>query len=164
MQNSLTLTVLIIFLSSCNIPEDGKNVATSKYDAITALSEIDDSAKTEVKAGPNTKPIGKPLLIAKGSEAGWYAEFFAGHLRLLINNGTDSLHLNYDFSNIVSDKPYKKTIIEATADNGNSSALSLVIQIDPKPCMEINGTKLEKTISLRYNNQNLKGCAGSKVK
>lgn len=153
--------ILFVLISSCNIPDDGKSVITNKYDAITALSEIDDSAKVEVKT-ENVKPVNEPILIARGSEPGWYAEFSTNHLRLLINNGTDSLHLNHDFSNILSDKNYKKTIVETTTDNAKSGGLTLFIQIEEKPCTEMSGEKKAKTISIRYNNQNFKGCADSK--
>ncbi len=157
---SVVSSVVSLFvLQSCSIPDDGNlpageagNIPTSKLEALTSLGEIKDSTKKEVvaiKAVPS-----KPILIARGSEPGWYAEFSANHLRLLINDGTDSLLLNHDFSDLVTNKPYKKTIVE--------NSISLVIQIDVKPCNEMSGEKKEKSISLRYNNQNFKGCAGSK--
>jgi uncharacterized membrane protein len=157
-KSAMFISLFSLFLS-CNVPNDEKNIPTNKLEVITSLSEVDDSTtkKIDIKA----KPVEKVLLIARGSEPGWYAEFSAKHLRLLINNGTDSLHLDHDFSDIVSDKQYKKTIIEASSSNGNASSLSLVIQIDLKPCSEMSGVTKEKSISLRYNNQNFKGCAGS---
>ena len=82
---------LVSLLVSCDIPDDGKNIPTSKLEMLTSLGDIDTVKKeTQEKIIP-----AKPILIARGSEPGWYAEFSANHLRLLINDGTDSLHLNY---------------------------------------------------------------------
>ncbi len=95
----------------------------------------------------------KPLLIARGSEPGWYAEFFADHLRLLIENGTDSLILENDFSGVDNDS-YSKTIPE--------NALS--ISVNDKPCTEEgSGEKREKSITIKYNGKTYKGCATTNV-
>ena len=63
--------------------------------------------------------------------------------------------------NIVTDKTFKKTIAQSMIENGKQSSISLVIQIDVKPCTEMSGAVKEKRISIRYNNQNFKGCAGA---
>ncbi len=156
MKNIGAFFILFFVLLSCNIPEDEKTIPTNKLEALISLGEVDSTKKE-----PETKPHGKILLIARGSEPGWYAEFSSTHLRLLINNGTDSLHLDNDFSNVVSDSVYKKTIIEASSTNGKGASMSLVIKIDVKPCIEMSGEKRDKSITLRYNNQNFKGCATS---
>ncbi len=147
--------VTLLFLVSCSSTNEDKNTAKNKF--AVEISVTKDSVKVGVK--PKSKH--KLLLIARGSEPGWYAEFFTDHLRLLINNGTDSLHLDEDFSDITSKEEYKKTIIQANSSNDNTGSLSVVIKIEPKQCTEANGDIKEKSISLRYNNQNFKGCAHS---
>ena len=160
MKKTLTLMSLFALLFGCNIPDDGKNIPTSKLEALTNLNEINDSAKEVLKSKPNTKRIAKPLFIATGDNPGWYAAFSADHLRLLINDGSDSLNLNHDFSKILSERMYKETIVGAASDK-DKSGFTLVIQIETKACGKPDRTKKERSVTLRYNNQTMKGCGGT---
>ena len=145
---------------SCNIPEKGneENIPTSKLEVLTSLGNEDTlkgkEEKTEVTDNANSRMAEnlKPLLIARGSEPGWYAEFFANHLRLLVDYGKDSLILENDFSGINNDKTFN-----AVVEN------KLNISIANTPCTEeASGEKREKSISIKYKNKTYKGCATAK--
>ena len=100
------------------------------------------------------------MVIARGSEPGWYAEFFADHLRLLVDYGADSLILEKDFSGINNDKTYSAAIVENSTENKDHKSISLSIALTDKPCTEeASGEKREKSISIKYKGKTYKGCA-----
>ncbi|MBA2610388.1 MAG: hypothetical protein H0U95_00350 [Bacteroidetes bacterium] len=157
MKNIVACSLLIIALVSCNTPNSSEqeSIPRGKPDVLTA-SANDDSIKAnekkdELSRKENSRSAdkAKPLLIARGSEPGWYAEFFIDHLRLLIDNGTDSLILEKDFSGVDNDL-YSTTIAEK----------NIAISINDKTCTEEgSGEKRERSISIKYNNKSYKGCA-----
>ena len=163
----ITLSIVACLLFSCDSklnPED--NIPTSKTELITSLVEVDDTTKAvkqeEIKTNTivaneaeNTPTI-KPLLIARGSEPGWYAEFFKNKLRLLVNYGKDSITIENNFEDITANKNYKFTINQTN----KNTKISLVITIDLKSCTEeASGETRERTILIVYNSKTYKGCA-----
>ena len=171
MKKVAAVFILSFFLFACDPPEiepvqivpenTEKKEASEKTDTSKILStEKENSTDATARVAKNTKP----LLIARGSEPGWYAEFFADHVRLLIDNGTDSLNLSEDFSNINKDKTYKSEFITTVNKNNTQQKNTLTISIDNKPCTEEgSGEKREKSISIKYNNKNYKGCASANL-
>ena len=174
MKAKLFIAALFFSLISCNESKKEDNIATSKVELLTSLEENEeDTARkvTEAKADADehvtSAPSGargksQPLLVARGSEPGWYAEFHADYAVLLLDYGKDSLKIDHDFSNINKDKTYTSNIVNVTNDNGKKSSLSLQINIENKSCTEMSGEKRDKTITLRYNNKEYKGCAETK--
>lgn len=163
----ITLSLVACLLCSCDSklnPED--NIPTSKTELITSLDEVDDTTKAVKQEGIKTDtivaneaentPTTKPLLIARGSEPGWYAEFFKNKLRLLVNYGKDSITIENNFEDITANKNYKCTINQTN----KNAKISLVITIDLKPCTEeASGETRERTILINYNAKTYKGCA-----
>jgi len=157
MKLPLVLFALIFTAFSCNTKiNEEDNIPTSKTELLTTLSEIDDTVKSETDVKTETVSTeislaAKPLLIARGSEPGWYAEFFKDHLRLLLNYGKDSVFVENDFTNIIKEETYNVSFTKV-------SPLSIII--DMKPCTEeASGDKKERTISLKYKGNTYKGCA-----
>ena len=150
--------ILTGFLFSCNVPKNDseENISINKLEILTSLGEEDtvkiiEENKVEALDNNRLSKNQKPLVIARGSEPGWYAEFFADHLRLLVDYGKDSLILENDFSAINTNKSFN-TVIEN----------KLNISISNTPCTEeASGEKREKSISIKYNGKTYKGCAYS---
>ena len=164
MKNIGLCFILVGMFVSCDLPKDGEDIPTSKLEVLTSLGD-EDTVKTVEETQVETTDVArlskdqKPLVIARGSEPGWYAEFFADHLRLLVDYGKDSLILEKDFSAINNDKTYSATI----AENIENKNIALSISLTDKPCTEeASGEKREKSISVKYNNKTYKGCATAK--
>ena len=143
---------------SCNIKNEEAVEASVAVISGTPLDPdtINSAEKDTLPNNSNLRTIKKTtlLLVARGSEPGWYAEFFADHLRLLIDNGTDSLILQKDFNGVDNDS-YDITIPES----------SLSVSVNDKPCTEeASGEKRERSISIKYKNKTYKGCATANIK
>lgn len=163
------LFTLSFLAFSCNAKiNEEDNLPTSKTELLTSLSEIDDTVKSEsaVKTETVSTEISlaaKPLLIARGSEPGWYAEFFKDHLRLLLDYGKDSILVEANFSDVAKAKSFKSSYTKSSAGKGKTKAIALAIVIDIKSCTEeASGEKRERTITLKYNGKTYKGCATAK--
>jgi uncharacterized membrane protein len=166
MKNIALCFILVGMFVSCDLPKDSEDVPTSKLEVLTSLGDEDtvkkvEETKVETTDVARISKDQKPLVIARGSEPGWYAEFFADHLRLLVDYGKDSLILEKDFSAINNDKTYSATIAESI-ENKN---IALSISLTDKPCTEeASGEKLEKSISIKYKGKSYKGCATAEIK
>jgi uncharacterized membrane protein len=166
MKNIGLCFILVGMFVSCDLPKDGEDIPTSKLEVLTSLGDEDtvkkvEETKVETTDVARISKDQKPLVIARGSEPGWYAEFFADHLRLLVDYGKDSLILEKDFSAINNDKTYSATIAESI-ENKN---IALSISLTDKPCTEeASGEKLEKSISIKYKGKSYKGCATAEIK
>jgi uncharacterized membrane protein len=166
----LVLLALPILAFSCNTKIDEEdNIPTSKTELLTSLSEIDDTVKSETEVNTETLSIennalaAKPLLIARGSEPGWYAEFFKDRLRLLLDYGKDSVLVEANFSEVAKAKSFKSSYTKATTGKGKTKVIALAIVIDIKSCTEeASGEKRERTITIKYNGKTYKGCATAK--
>jgi hypothetical protein len=165
---SILALSLFLFIAACNVPKEEDNVPTSKVELLTSLEDTgEDPAKTataveanEPAQNPEVRKAGPlPLLTARGSEPGWYAEFFADHAKLVLDYGKDTINIDHDFSNIIKDKTYTVKIANVTNDNGKKSSFGLVVNVESKPCTEASGDKREKSITLKYNSKEYKGCA-----
>ena len=155
MRKFVLFVVVAGAIVSCNIRNE-ETVEAPQPIKVDSISKINADTIQIVEEGNSNSRIAnnaKPLLIARGSEPGWYAEFFADHLRLLIDNGTDSLIIQKDFSGVDNDS-YNTSIAEN----------DLTISINDKSCTEeASGEKRERTISIKYKNKTYKGCATVKV-
>lgn len=164
-------SLLVLLFFACNIPKDGEqeNIATNKLEALTSLADIDTLLSTNENTNRQVAQNAEPLLIARGSEPGWYAEFFADHLNLLLNNGTDSLLVEEDFSKVNINKTshvYAKAYnLKAKPEKKAQEGVVIVINIEDKSCIEEgSGEKREKSISIIYKHKVYKGCATTKTK
>lgn len=136
---------------------------TRKEDTVKVTEKVVEE-KTDVE-NKNLRILknNKPLLIARGSEPGWYAEFFADHLRMLIDNGTDSLIVERDFSGINTDPMYNTPV--SKNGSGNRERLAFTVSISNKKCVEeASGEKREKEITIFYRSKQYKGCATANIK
>jgi len=170
--------ILAGFIFSCNAPKDGneETIPTSKIEALTNLekeeAKNEDTVKLAEKVMDEKGDVdkknlrvaknSKPLLIARGSEPGWYAEFFADHLRMLIDNGTDSIIIERDFSGINTDPLYNTPVSKNSS--GNLERLAFTVSISNKKCIEeASGEKREKEITILYRSKQYKGCATDNI-
>jgi len=134
MKNIGLCFILVGMFVSCDLPKDGEDIPTSKLEVLTSLGD-EDTVKNVEETEVETTDVArvsknqKPLLIARGSEPGWYAEFFADHLRLLVDYGADSLILEKDFSGINNDKTYSAAIVENSTENKDHKSISLSIAL-----------------------------------
>lgn len=158
------------FFVSCNIKnEEAVEVAVAvAHDGSVTNDTINKTETDTVSENSNSRTITKAtlLLVARGSEPGWYAEFFSDHLRLLIDNGTDSLIIEKDFSDINSGNSYSSAIAETgNSHNKIMKTTAMAISIENKACSEeASGEKREKSIVIKYNSKTYKGCATSNAK
>lgn len=164
MKVRLVLLALIFTAFSCNTKiNEEDNIPTSKTELLTELADDEDSIKTAVKTENvvvQSQNNFKPILIARGSEPGWYAEFFKDHLRLLVDYGKDSVFVESDFTNIAKIKIYNSSFTKATTGKGVTKIIALTINIDEKTCVEAaSGDKQDRTISIKFNDKIYKGCA-----
>lgn len=150
-------TLAFIFaLFSCDLKPDD-SIATSKIELLTNLGDIeDDTLQTTSEEGKTSR---NPLLIARGSEPGWYAKFFADSATLVLNYGKDTVLVKHNFTTIASDKTFTARILEASDNKGKKRSADISIQINSKTCEEASGDKKEKQIIISYNSTTYKGCA-----
>lgn len=154
---------------SCNIKnEEAVEVPVAVISGTPLNPDTINSAETDtLPDNSNLRTIKKTklLLVARGSEPGWYAEFFADHLRLLIDNGTDSLLSEYDFSKINENKTYAVTFGMGSNSDNPKENYEINISLKDKPCTEeASGEKRERSISIKYKNKTYKGCATANIK
>lgn len=138
------IALSFLFLFSCS--EDNQTTERSVVKSDTVPIEI---------AKKDTFPeILKPQMIARGSEPGWYAEFFWDYVTLSLDYDQIKLKLQHDFSKL-DVKEFKTEI------NANGSASDKVeIQIKQEACTEeASGEKRERSILIRYKGKEYKGCA-----
>lgn len=163
MKIKFLIPALFCTFFSCNNIKEEDNIPTSKLDILTSLGEIEEDStenqETETSTPQNTA---EPIMTARGSEPGWYSEFFNDHAKLVLDYGKDTVIVKYDFSNINKDKTYSAKIANVSVDHGKTTSQALVVNIDSKPCTEASGETKEKTITLKYNSKEYKGCAESK--
>lgn len=168
MKNVITCFILAFFFASCNIkneePVEAPLVVAPEGSVNTDTGIV--PAKDTLSYDQGLRKTAKLLLIARGSEPGWYAEFFEDHLRLLIDNGTDSLKFEKDFSGINEGSSYDMNLKQDFKNPGDKivKVTAVDIKIENKSCTEEgSGEKREKSISIKYNGKTYKGCATAKI-
>lgn len=161
MKINLLIPALFLTLFSCTPMKEEDNIPTSKLEILTSLGELDEDS-TEGKKEKSGENTSAPLVTARGSEPGWYAEFFNDHAKLVLDYGKDTVNVKYDFTNINKDKTYSAKIANVSVANGKTTSQALVVNIESKPCTEASGETKEKRITLKYNSKEYKGCAESK--
>jgi len=158
MKSVVLYFLLALVFISCNIKNEEAVEAT-----VVAVPEGSLTTDTGTIPEPDSlssrlNKKAKLLLIARGSEPGWYAEFFEDHLRLLIDNGTDSLLIEENFSEINKDEKFHSKLLW-----GHEKS-TVEIEIENKTCTEeASGEKREKSIIIKYNGKTYKGCATAKI-
>ncbi|MCW3075898.1 MAG: hypothetical protein JWO32_507 [Bacteroidetes bacterium] len=169
MKIKLIASLFLLALTSCQDIKEEDNVPTSKLEALTALGDLEeDSVKNEKAAGTKSESSDKsstketPLLIARGSEPGWYAEFFKARATLVLDYGKDTLLVKHDFTTISTDKNFTAQISGSSNNRGEITAESITINLTSKACTEASGENKEKSITLKYKGKDYKGCAGLK--
>ena len=122
-------------------------ISLSKVDALNSLAEMDEPKKSIL------------LFKASGTEPGWFAEFYDNKLRLVVDYGKDSLLIDDKFEISESDKTFAYS--KAVTINGKNTAIS--VAINNTPCTSASGDKENRTVSIKFNNKEYKGC-GSFIK
>ncbi|MBI2722165.1 MAG: hypothetical protein HYX39_08315 [Bacteroidetes bacterium] len=158
MITKLFTLAFICILFSCNNIKPDDSIATSKIELLTNLGDIEDDTLQQTKE--ETAPSDSPLLIARGSEPGWYAEFFKDRAMLVLNYGKDTVLVKQNFTTIASDKTFATRILEISDNKGKKRSADITIQINSKTCEEASGDKKDKQITITYNSTTYKGCAG----
>ncbi|MBS1652106.1 MAG: hypothetical protein JSU07_08870 [Bacteroidetes bacterium] len=104
----------------------------------------------------------RKLLVARGFEPGWYAEFFENKVRFIYNYGKDSLHIDFNFTGINAQKKYNKTVVGVKTPHQTNGVPKFVVSILQKNCFEAgSGEKRDRVITISYNGKTYKGCATS---
>jgi len=180
MRNICAILLFSTFTFSCNQIKEEDNVPTSKVEMLTSLEETEDTTntiatetKTAVKETESVttqsqeitgRIAAKPLLIARGFEPGWYAEFFSDRVKLQLDHGEINTEIKYDFSNIDKDQSYKVSISEVIKENRKAVSQKFSVHIEMKECEEeASGQKRERSITLSYNSKTYSGCATRNV-
>lgn len=162
MRKTLIFGTAIVMLMACTdvntngektITQDGDTISNveisvSKVDALANLLEEDESNEES-----------ELLFKAHGSEPGWLADVYNNKLRLVLNYGKDSLWVDDTFKGLDAVTGY--SFAKAWSINGQNVAVSL--SISNTSCTGTNGNKEERTVSLKVNNVEYKGC-GSFIK
>lgn len=168
MKISFLLIAAVMLVAACNAPKEEDNVPTSKVELLTSLEDPGDTAKVKDVVPAETatnnnaalqRKVAARLLTARGSEPGWYAEFFADHVSLLLDYGKDTIKVDHDFSTILKDKTYATEFAYEAIDKGKSVFIPFAINIESKPCTEMSGDKRDRSITLKYQGKTYKGCA-----
>jgi uncharacterized membrane protein len=103
------------------------------------------------------------LLVARGAEPGWYAEFHKDHLLLITDYGKDTLIVTHDFSSISKKKNFSASIPYSNSQSANRSHFPITISVKNKACSEAgSGEKRERSISIKLDKKILTGCATTK--
>ncbi len=168
MKNVIAYFIIAFIFASCNIKNE-EAVETPVVKVPEGSLNTDTgvvSLKDTLSSDQGLRKAAKLLLIARGSEPGWYAEFFEDHLRLLIDNGTDSLRFEKDFSGINEGNSYAMNLKQDFKNPRDKiiKVTAIDINIENKNCTEEgSGEKREKSIIIKYNGKTYKGCATSKI-
>ena len=156
MQKLLSILVTAFFLSACtqinsnsekSITQGGDTVADidvslSKFDAIEELAAIEEPAKNNI------------IFKASGIEPGWFAEFQADKLRLVVEYGQDSVLLNHDFTDIKNEKGFSFT----KSIKFHNKATNLKITLINKPGVNPgSGNKEDRLVNVELNNKTYTG-------
>jgi len=100
------------------------------------------------------------VLIARGSEPGWYAEFRKDRLLLVTDYGKDTVTVKHDFSSVFKKKYYHATILLPNSEGGKPPFYTIVVSIKATACIEAgSGEKRERSITLEMDKKILSGCA-----
>ncbi len=151
----ITISALLLMIASCNLEIKDDSIPTSKTEALTMLA--DDSTEVTDDRSEEKTTSKEVILKARGSEPGWYAEFYTDRVKLLLNYGKDSLTWKADFSDLTTKKNFKATMKE----NNNGKTSELTILLKEESCTEsASGDQKNISIVLIYNNQSYSGCAG----
>lgn len=172
MKIKLITSLLFLALISCHEIKQEDNIPTSKLEALTTLGDLEEdslkkqketavtSTKPEAEPMANTTNREKPLLIARGNEPGWYAEFFKDRATIVLDYGKDTVLVKHDFTTINSTKNFTAQISESSNPKGKKTAAKLSIHLTSKTCVEPSGDKKDKGIVINYKGIDYKGCAG----
>lgn len=150
----LPLYVLVsIILFSCG----GQPI---KINSVTR--NTDSSAKITVRYSSDLDSASpaKLLLIARGSEPGWYAEFYNDSVKLQLDYGKIKCRINRDFHGINNEKGYNKTYTIESDHGSNVPAGEFKVIIEIKPCVEDgSGEKRDRSAQLSFAGKIYRGCA-----
>lgn len=156
MKKSILFCLAIVGLVSCTevnsagektITKGGDTISsveisTSRIDALMSLAEIDEPEAAVLK------------FKASGIEPFWFVEIYENKLRLLVNNGRDSLVLESKFEGMDNPKGF---LFEVKGDKNPNNNVTLTIE--NKPCMiNKNGDKKSRAVSVTYKKILYKGC------
>lgn len=156
------LFILAVCFISCDHENEDEVARMQSIDSIEKMRSQTTFANPHSPSAETVKPneASKPLLIARGSEPGWYAEFFKDHLNLTIDYGKKTLVINHDFSTILLNEKSVTNINFTNSENGKVIEYKIEINIETKSCTEeASGEKRERSIKIKLNDQLMIGCA-----
>jgi uncharacterized membrane protein len=141
---NILITLSFLFLLSCS----------EKQEEAENKLQNPDSSKTEVTVKDSFPEILKPLMIARGSEPGWYAEFYWDSAAISLDHDEIKLNLKHDFSKL--DVSEFKT--EVTTKESPKEKIQILVK--QEACTEeASGEKRERSILLKYKSKEYKCCA-----
>ena len=143
------LPFLIFTLVSCSEPEEKKAETTQTPTQMASVSD-ETVQVNHIEADTN-----KILMIGRGSEPGWICQFYQTKVRLIYNNGTDSIILRgFDFSNQMRmEKGFENFRLDSPGKDTSFVTL-------PGPCKEEStGEERAMKMQVKLNKKTFKGCA-----
>jgi hypothetical protein len=145
----LILCFSLFCLVSCNESERAK---TGAPQTPTQLNSAPDETVQVVHMEGDTNKI---LMMGRGSEPGWFCQFYQTKVRFVFNNGADSIILKgMDFSNQMRmEKGFENFRFESR--NRDTAFITLV-----RACKEeSSGVERPMEMQVKVNKQIFNGCA-----
>lgn len=152
----IVFTAIFIFFFNCCNSEHKRASVNYKNGQMTVEG---DTALIRELMQPDTVSE-KLLLTARGSEPGWYAEFYTRRIFLVSNYGKDTFdRKGIDFKGINGEQGFE---LDKKQETNTMPALDyhLRIKVKAETCRESgSGEERNRSIELQLNEQILKGCA-----
>lgn len=124
------------------------DISVSKLDALNTLAEMDEEESVQL------------VFKASGIEPRWFVEFYNQKLRVLLDDGKDSVVLDnqhFDVDELKKDYVFNES-------NGKNPANNILIKLENKNCVDAgSGDTKDRHVTLSYKGKIYKGC-GSFVK
>jgi uncharacterized membrane protein len=142
---------IFLILFSCS--------GNKKEEAVSSI-QIDSAKFVKPAACKDSFPlILKPWMIARGSEPGWFAQFYDDSVAIELDHGAKKLHFKYDFSK-VEDSNFTAKIQSQVMEGGKAVNEDITIIVELRSCTEEgSGEKRERSIQLNYKDKTYRGCA-----
>jgi uncharacterized membrane protein len=149
-----SVILIAVILLSCSENKKEETVSLAVQDTAQSVKSAQSAA------GKDSFPvILKPWMIARGSEPGWFAQFYDDSVAIELDHGAKKLHFKYDFSK-VEDSNFTAKIQSQVTAGGKPTNEDIKIIVVVRSCTEEgSGEKRERSIQLSYKDKTYTGCA-----
>jgi hypothetical protein len=159
MKYILTSIITLLLCTSCGEIKEEDNIPTSKVELLTMLEDEEETKPKEEKSAE--QKIDQVILYARGSEPGWYAEFYPGKVKLELDYGKTKDELPYDFKQLTTEKNLEISFTDIKTQKGVPIKTKFAVIIKIEKCSEVSGKERDRSITISYNGEKYSGCASS---